>query len=121
MHRMSLSDDLLKLINVSQRKTIIFECEFFALLCALVSWKDLLFRCNVVIHTDNDAVRDCSITFHTTSENALPILDAGLRLGKAAMNAIRGSREFQLSQTLQMTLRDLKYNNLCSAVVCETA
>ena len=29
-----LSEDLLKWINVGRRKTIIFECEFFAFLCA---------------------------------------------------------------------------------------
>ena len=39
-----LSEDLLKWINVRRRKTIIFECDFFALLCAMVTWKDLLFR-----------------------------------------------------------------------------
>ena len=60
---------------MSRRKTIIFECDFFVLLCAMVTWKDLLFRGNVVIHTDNDAVRDCFVTCHTTSENALLILD----------------------------------------------
>ena len=45
-----------------------------------VTWKDLLFRCNVVLRTDSDAVRDCFITCHTTSENALLILDACLKI-----------------------------------------
>ena len=51
-----MDDEMLDRINVSKRKTIIFECDFFALLCALVTWKDLLFRCSLVLHTDNDAV-----------------------------------------------------------------
>ena len=71
-----MDDEMLDRINVSKRKTIIFECDFFALLCALVTWKDLLFRCSLVLHTDNDAVRDCFISCHTTSANSIPILDA---------------------------------------------
>ena len=75
-----LPDSLLPLINVTGRKTIIFECEFFAVLCALQIWRDLIQRSNIVIHTDNDAVRDCFISCHTTSENTIPILDACLDL-----------------------------------------
>ena len=71
-----LSPDLLREINVSQRKTIIYECEFFSVLCAMIVWKDFIHQCNVVIHTDNDAVRDAFIACHTSSANSLPILDA---------------------------------------------
>ena len=71
--------ELLQEINVSQRKTIIFECDFFSVLCAMVVWKDFLHQCNVVIHTDNDAVRDTFIACHTSSKNSLPILDAILK------------------------------------------
>ena len=74
-----MDDEMLNHINVSKRKTIIFECEFFALLCALVTWRDLLFRCSLVLHTDNDAVRDCFISCHTTGTNSIPILDACLK------------------------------------------
>ena len=74
-----LSPDLLRDINVSQRKTIIYECDFFSVLCAMIVWKDFTHQCNVVIHTDNDAVRDAFIACHTTSTNSLPILDAVLR------------------------------------------
>ena len=74
-----LSPDLLCDINVSQRKTIIYECEFFSVLCAMIAWKDFLHQCNVVIHTDNDAVRDAFIACHTSSTNSLPILDAILK------------------------------------------
>ena len=75
-----LPEELLTKINVTGRKTIIFECEFFAVLCALRVWKNSLQQSNVVIHTDNDAVRDCFISCHTTSENAIPILDACLNI-----------------------------------------
>ena len=71
--------ELLQQINVSQRKTIIFECEFFSVLCAMIVWKKFLHQCNVVIHTDNDAVRDAFIACHTSSKNSLPILDAILK------------------------------------------
>ena len=67
---------LLQQINISQRKTIICECEFFAVLCSMLIWKRDLHQCNVVIHTDNDGVRDSFITCHTASRNSLPILDA---------------------------------------------
>ena len=67
-------------INASKRKAIIFECEFFAVFCAMCLWKGKLAGCNVVIHTDNDGVRDSSISCHTTSANALPILNACLQL-----------------------------------------
>ena len=70
-----LIPDLLASSSTSGRKTIIFECEFFALLCALSTLKDDLFRRNVVLHTDNDAVRDSFISCTTSSANAIPILN----------------------------------------------
>ena len=75
-----LDDDLLTKINVSKRKTVIFECEFFAVFCAMWLWKEMLAGCNIVIHTDNDGVRDAFISCHTTSDNALPIFNACLQL-----------------------------------------
>ena len=42
----------------------------------MIVWKDFIHQCNVVIHTDNDAVRDAFIACHTSSANSLPILDA---------------------------------------------
>ena len=70
----------LERVNVTKRKTIIFECEFLAILFSFFMWKDLLKLCNVVIYTDNDAVRDCLISCNTSSVNAAPILDACLEL-----------------------------------------
>ena len=53
----------------------------------MLSWKEKLAGCNVVIHTDSDGVRDSFISCHTTSENAVPILNACLQLEfEAAMN-----------------------------------
>lgn len=75
-----LTDEVLMKINASKRKAIIFECEFFAVFCAMCLWKGKLAGCNVVIHTDNDGVRDSFISCHTTSANALPILNACLQL-----------------------------------------
>ena len=75
-----LSSEFLEAVNVSGRKTVIFECEFFALMCALITWKDIIGQSNIVIHTDNDGVRDAFISCHTTSKNALPILDACLKV-----------------------------------------
>ena len=74
-----LSKDPLGATNVTDRRTIIFECEFFAVFCALVTWQDELRQSNVVVHTDNDGVRDSFKSCHTTSRNALPILDACLK------------------------------------------
>ena len=75
-----LSLDLLQKINVSQRKTTIFECEFFAVLCALHIWSDTLHAADVVLHTDDDGVRDCFISCHTDSANAQKILDACIKV-----------------------------------------
>ena len=70
----------LERVNVTKRKTIIFECEFLAILFSFFMWKDLLKLCNVVTYADNDAVRDCLISCNTSSVNAAPILDACLEL-----------------------------------------
>ena len=75
-----LTDEVLTKITVSKRKTIIFECDFFAVFCAMFLWKNDLAGGNVVIHTDNDGVRDSLISCHSTSANALPILNACLQL-----------------------------------------
>ena len=61
----NLKDDLVNDINKSQRKTIIFELELFAILCAVIGWKQFITNCSVVVYTDNDAVRDCLISCNT--------------------------------------------------------
>ena len=67
---------LLEGINVSHRKTVILECELFTVLCALQVRCNIISECDVVLHTDNDAVRDCFISCHTDSLNTQKILEA---------------------------------------------
>ena len=76
----NLKDDLVNDINKSHRKTIIFELELFAILCAVIGWKQFITNCAVVVYTDNDAVRDCLISCNTSSSNARPILDRYLKV-----------------------------------------
>ena len=66
-------------LNVSQRKTIIFELEFFTIWCALRCWSKWFRDSQVVLYTDNDGVRDCLIACQTDSTNGHQILDACLR------------------------------------------
>ena len=66
-------------LNVSQKKTIIFELEFFTIWCALHSWSKWFRDSQVVLYTDNDGVRDCLIACQTDSTNGRQILDACLR------------------------------------------
>ena len=75
-------------INKSQRKTVVFELELFAILCAVICWKQFVTNCAIVIYTDNDAVRDCLISCNTSSGNARPILDLYLKVEfEASFNA----------------------------------
>ena len=84
----NLKDELVDDINKSQRKTIIFELELFAFLCAVIGRKQFITNCAVVVYTDNDAVRDCLISCNTSSSNARPILDLYLKVEfQAAFNA----------------------------------
>ena len=66
-------------LNVSKKKKIIFELEFFTIWCALHVWKDFLLDAQAMIYTDNDGVRDCLIACQTDSANGRPILNACLR------------------------------------------
>ena len=43
-----LDHDFLRLLNPSLKKTIIFECEFFALFCAFKIWSEQLGRTAVI-------------------------------------------------------------------------
>ena len=55
-----LSAELLAKLNPADKKTAIFECEFFALLCAFITWGDMI-EGAAVFYTDNNAVRDALI------------------------------------------------------------
>ena len=84
----ALDDVLVNNINKSQRKTVIFELEVFAILCAVICCKQYVTNCALVIYTDNDAVRDCLISSNTSSSNARPILDSYLKVEfEASFNA----------------------------------
>ena len=69
----SLRDNLVDEINKTQHKTVIFELELFAILCAVIVWRQFITNCAVVVYTDNDA---CNIS----SCNARPILDLYLKV-----------------------------------------
>ena len=84
----TLNDNLVNDMNKSQRKTVIFELELFAILCAVIGWKQVITNCAVVVYADNDAVRDCLISCNTASSNARPILDLYLKVEfQASFNA----------------------------------
>ena len=98
---------LIEEINVSKRKTIIFECEFLSVLCAMVTWKAHIFQCNVVIHTDNDAARGVFIACHSTNQNVLPSWTLALNVKSPAV-ATLGYPVSPQSQTCPMTLPDFR-------------
>ena len=76
----ALDDVLVNDINKSERKTVIFELELFAILCTVIGWKQFVTNCAIVVYTDNDAVRDCLTSCNTSSGNARPILDLYLKV-----------------------------------------
>ena len=75
----SLDVAFLEQLNPDHRKTIIFECEFFAVYCALWSWCDLL-QPALIVYTDNNGVRDSLISCHTSNVVAKQMLIATLVL-----------------------------------------
>ncbi len=74
-----VSVGLLEQMNVSHKKTIVFELEFLAIWCAFCVWAHQIESSPVVVFTDNDAVRDSLIGCRTSSDNASIILEACLR------------------------------------------
>ena len=66
-------------VNPSGKKTAIFECEFFALPCSIIVWSDFM-NGSAVFNTDNNAVRDCLISFNTGNVVAKRLLIAVLAL-----------------------------------------
>ena len=75
-----LTDDLLTKLNITKRKTIIFECKFFVIFVAMKCWTEQLRNCQVVVCTDNEGVKDSLIACQTSSANAIPLLCAILQL-----------------------------------------
>ena len=75
-----LPDHLLTKLNVTNRKTIIFECELFAIFVAMQCWSTKLQDSQVVVCIDNEGVKDALIVCQTSIINATPILCAILQL-----------------------------------------
>ena len=73
----------LDLINPKNKKTCIFECEFFAVLCALTMWSKYMFASQAVAYIDNNSVRDALISCHTPNRVARLILERCLTLEDA--------------------------------------
>ena len=118
------SNSLERKINVTQRKTAIFEFEFFAVFCAMLVWKKLLTGSQVVVYTDNDGVKDSLVSCRTSSSNSAPILAACLQLefevswcswfsrvpteSNVSDNPSRGEVEDLLKSGAQRTVCDLQ-------------
>ena len=69
-----------KMTNVTSRKTAIIELEFFAIVCSIHVWRDLLKGAQLVAYTDNDGVRDYLIACQNSSVNSQRILEACLKI-----------------------------------------
>ena len=68
------------MINVTSRKTAIFQLEFFAIFCSSRAWRNFLTGAQLVVYTDNDGVRDSLIACQTSSVNGEPILEACFKI-----------------------------------------
>ena len=88
-----LNQQMIAALNPGSRKTAIFECEFFALFCAMLLWGSSVSSA-LVLYTDNNAVRDAMISCHTTNAVAKKILVAVLswRPSCSWHLGLRGSR-----------------------------
>ena len=74
-----LSDAMMKCLNPHEKKAAIFECEFMALFCAMLTWSDEVDD-SVVFYTDNNTVRDVMISCSTNNGVARGLLVAALAL-----------------------------------------
>ena len=74
-----LDEDLLQRLNTTNRKTIIFEWEFFAIFIVMHCWSDKLCNLQVVVCTDNEDMKDILIACQISSTNATPVLCAILQ------------------------------------------
>ena len=75
----NLGGDDLRRLNPCEKKTIIHECEFFAVAIALRSWKKHLQARQVVCFIDNNAVRDSLIATKASGDIAERILECVLQ------------------------------------------
>ena len=71
---------LLSDLNPTNKKTISYECEYFAVWCALDAWRNIIAGQYVLIFIDNNAVRDSLISCQTSSPIAHKIMSRILDL-----------------------------------------
>ena len=83
------SEGLIAKINVMKRKTLIFECELFAIYLAMKYWSDFFENNQIVVCTDNEGVKDALISCQISSSNATSILCALLQLDFFQQSAYR--------------------------------
>ena len=76
----NLKKDHVALLNPKGLKTIIFECEFLAVLIAYKVWAKEVAGSQLVVFIDNNAVRDSLISCDTSNEIAAVILKSILQL-----------------------------------------
>ena len=75
-----MSKDHVALLNPKGLKTILFECEFLAVLIAYKVWAKEVAGSQLVVFIDNNAVRDSLISCDTSNEIAAVILRSILQL-----------------------------------------
>ena len=80
----NLSNQQIKRLNPNTSKTIIFELEFLAVLCAFALWSTKLYGSQIVAFIDNNGVRDALISCHTTNTIASRILKEIIRFEVAS-------------------------------------
>ena len=74
-----ICDELLKMINVTSRRTAIFELDFFTIFCSFQVWRNFLKGAQLAVYIDNDGVCVSLIACQTSSVNGEPILEACLK------------------------------------------
>lgn len=75
-----IESEVLTFLNPSKKKTIIYECEYLAVWCALNRWKQFIAGQHILIFIDNNAVRDSLISCQTSSPVARAIMSQILDL-----------------------------------------
>ena len=76
----SLDEHQVASLNLRKAKTIIFECEFLAVLVAFQAWAQEVAGPQLVVFIDNNAVRDCLISCDTSNDIGSIILREILKL-----------------------------------------
>ena len=76
----NLTKHHVELLNPKSSKTIIFECEFLAVLIACKAWAKEVAGSQLVVFIDNNALRDSLISCDTSNATASVILKAILQL-----------------------------------------